>query len=463
MKRVWMLLCTTVLIIGNLLAQPKIEDELVNLFKQGKYLDLVNKVCREREKEYYKNAFMDYCLAYGYCKLNKPTLAQEWIDHILDSYNSLSTKKRKELQSLKQSCTAPGATAASTDEMIKFLSSMNPEGFKGNDAGVESKLGVPSLTDTVKEFDFEHLTFDSQNRKFTLRQKQEALGYYNKLIAGQNFKVDTTAHFLVFYEGSATAIKNQMKQLEEYYDYYNQSFNLGKSNRLITIFYCTNRKDFDSVAHRIHKIPVPKSTYGYASSVDLVMMGIASSSWLGALKHELFHLMIRSFIGDIPPWLDEGMACYFEASDLQGNRVTTYFSGSNYRFNLLQRMDIVISQVKREQKVEMKIPTVKQFTNYNWPQFSGITGELMIKASYHQSLGYAFVTYLNEKNLLGKTVEAFRNRSFVDTTAGAGQQGLIMLRLRSNDEILENVMKMNLDAIQQDFKQWCGQKGIDLR
>ena len=131
MKRVYLLLCNTVLVIGSLFAQPKIEDELVDLIKRGKYLDLVNKVCREREKEYYKNAFMDYCLAYGYCKLNKASLAQQWIDHILGSYNSLSTKKRRELESLKQSCAAPSATAASTEEMIKFLNSMNPEGFRG--------------------------------------------------------------------------------------------------------------------------------------------------------------------------------------------------------------------------------------------------------------------------------------------------------------------------------------------
>ena len=463
MKRVYLLLCNTVLVLGSLFAQPKIEDELVDLIKRGKYLDLVNKVCREREKEYYKNAFMDYCLAYGYCKLNKASLAQQWIDHILGSYNSLSTKKRRELESLKQSCAAPSATAASTEEMIKFLNSMNPEGFRGNDAGVESKLGIPSLADTVKEFDFEHLTFDSQNRKFTLNQKKEALRYYKNLVTGQSFKVDTTAHFLVFYPAGASAIDRHMKELEEYYNYYNRSFNLNKSNRLITIFYCTSRNDFTTVANLIHKIPVPQSTYGYASSVDLVMLGIANASWLGALKHELFHLMIRSFIGDIPPWLDEGMACYFESSDLNGDRVTTYFSGSNYRFNLLDRMDIVISQVKHEQKQELAIPTIKQLTNYNWQQFSGTTGELMIRASYNQSLGYAFVTYLSEKNLLSKTVEAFRNRSYVDTTSSATQDGLTMLRLKSNDEILENITGINLDAIQLEFKNWCRQKGIDLR
>ena len=150
------------------------EEQLFSLLQQGKYVELVNKVSSLREKEYYKNAFMDYCLAYGYCQLGKSAISGEWFDHILASYNNLSPAKRLELLELKRSCTNNQTTALPIDALFGFLRGMTSDGFEGNGAGIESKMGIPSLSDRVEEFDFEHLTFDSQNRKFTLQKKKEA-------------------------------------------------------------------------------------------------------------------------------------------------------------------------------------------------------------------------------------------------------------------------------------------------
>jgi hypothetical protein len=219
MKKIIILSTWALLLAGNIIAQSQIEEELSGLLKDGKYRELVNKVCLLREKEYYKNAFMDYCLAYGYCQLKKPSVSREWFDHILDSYNSLSTKKRAELIRLKENCTAIHPTSQATDALFGFLQAMSAEGFEGNRAGIESKMGIPSLSDTVTEFDFEHLSFNTQNRKFTLQQKKEALVYYQQLLANPTINVDTTNHFLVFYTGNTVVVKDQMKQLEDYYSY----------------------------------------------------------------------------------------------------------------------------------------------------------------------------------------------------------------------------------------------------
>ena len=65
MKKLIFSFVCTLWFAGNFFAQAQTEDELVALLNNGKYKELVNKVCALREKEYYKNAFMDYCLAYG--------------------------------------------------------------------------------------------------------------------------------------------------------------------------------------------------------------------------------------------------------------------------------------------------------------------------------------------------------------------------------------------------------------
>lgn len=456
------MLCLFILLFGGRISAQNTEDELFSLLQQGKYVQLVNKVCSLREKEYYKNAFMDYCLAYGYCQLGQSAVSGEWFDHLLSSYNNLSSKKRDELTALKQSCVNDQTATHPTDALFSFLRAMSSDGFEGNSTGVESKMGIPSLSDRVEEFDFEHLTFDSQNRDFTLQQKQEALTYYQKILNNSTFHVDTTSHFLIFYSGNASVINNHEKQLEDYYTYYSHAFNLEESNRLITIFYCTNREDFNEVAHKVHNIPVPKSTYGYASSVDLVMLGIANAAWLGAMKHELFHLMIRSFVGDIPPWLDEGTACFFESSSLQDDTATTNFSGINYRYRLLRSTNDVKREIMQQYGETFMVPSIDQLTNFNWQQFSGKSGDLMMKASYNQALSYAFVTYLNSKSRLNKTIDAFRNRSFTEEPIVADTNQLVILHLRTNNELLTDVTGMSLQEIQADFDAWCRKQDIDL-
>src|SRR4030095_3171724 len=231
MKKLIVFFASILWFAGNIFAQPQPEDELFALLNDGKFKELVNKVCALREKEYYKNAFMDYCLAYGYCQLNKPSVSGEWFDHILNSYNSLTTKKRTELIQLKQSCASTHSAPQSVSALLGFLREMSAEGFEGNRAGIESKMGIPSLTDTVTELDFEHLTFDTQKRKFTQQQKKEALLYYQDLVARSAMKADTTTHFLVFYPDNASAITSQVDELEKYYSYYSRMFDLKESNR----------------------------------------------------------------------------------------------------------------------------------------------------------------------------------------------------------------------------------------
>ena len=438
---------------GSLQAQTETEiQELFLLLEQQRYTSLVNKVCVMREKEYYKNAFLDYCLAYGYCQLNRPKISAEWFDHILLNYNGFSSESRAELTRMKSSCQTQESASTVAGEMKNYLQAMNTDGFDGNQAGIESKMGIPSLTDRVAEIDFEHTTFDTKNRQFTQQQKAEASNYYRGLLNNSTYSCDSTEHLLVFYSGKAVGIKSQIRELEEYYQYYSQEFNLGESNRLITIFYCSDRSGFNYVADKIHRLDVPLSTYGYASSADLVLLSIANAAWLGAMKHELFHLMIRSFIGDIPAWLDEGIACYYESSDLNNNIATVNMR--NYRTNIFRSLDMM----RYETKDPLPVPTVEDFTNYNWQQFSGFPGDLMIKASINYSISYVFVKYLSDHNKLQTVVDAYRNRTFEAPQTSTGtEEELTILHVHSGKEILTEALGMDMVRIQSAFEAWCAE------
>ncbi len=431
-------------------SQTKAEiEELKNLLQGGNYVTMVNRISKLRQKEYYKNAFMDYCLAVGYCRLNKPELSNEWFSHILNSYDNLSVKKRNDLKALNKSCMGGNEITPSVDAMKTYLKSIGSEGFEGpSGAGIESKMGIPSTTAKVEEMDFENLTFDTQNRKFNLDQKKEAKKYYSSVINDENYISDTTANLLIFYPKSKINISAQIASLEEYYNYYKKAFSLEESNRLITIFYCPDRNQLNSISSKIHKIKVPVSTFGYASSADLVMIGIANTFWLGAMKHELFHLIIKSFVGDIPPWLDEGTACYFESSNLKNDKLTVNLH--NYRSDLLGKARLL------NQEFHINSPKIDSLINYNWQQFSGKPGDLLIQSSLHYSFSFALVAFIASENKLEKVMDGFRNRTRQETIpVNNGEEELTVLHLRSANEILEEAMQKSVPEIQQSFEAWC--------
>jgi hypothetical protein len=313
-------------------------------------------------------------------------------------------------------------------------------------------LGIPSLSDRVADVNFEHTTFDTKNRQFTQQQKAEASRYYKGVLDDESYNCDSTEHLLVFYSKNAVNIKKQIRELEQYYEYYCKEFNLGESNRLITMFYCSGRSDFNTVAGKVHNMNVPASTFGYASSSDLVLLSIANAVWLGAMKHELFHLMIRSFVGDIPAWLDEGIACYYESSEIKNNKATVNMR--NYRTNIFTQL----GYMRHEANDELPVPTVEQFTNYSWQQFSGAPGDLMIKASLNYSVSYVFIKFLSDNQKLLDVVRGFRNRTYEETiNQNDGGELLTVMHIKPSNEILAEVMGMDMTTIQSAFEGWCSE------
>ncbi|MBS0000894.1 MAG: hypothetical protein KFF73_18065 [Cyclobacteriaceae bacterium] len=429
-------------------------DQLLAYLQEGKYVELVNKVGAMRQKAYYKNAFMDYCLAYGYCRLQMPEMSREWFTHIMKSYNTINVEKERELLQLREECSSRQVDLNPTFTMVNYLSSMSNDAFEGNTAGIESKMGIPNVRERVSEIDFEHARFDVSNRQFTLPEKTAAWNYYQNLLGSETNldRYDTTEHMLIIYSSESGNIKNQIQELERYYQYYNQRFALGGSNRLITVFYYNNRSEFNRGSLKLHNITVPGSTFGYTSSADLILTGIASRSWLGALKHELFHLMVRSSIGDVPPWMDEGIACLFESSSLMENE-TASFNLRNYRTSLLDNLKLI----RAESNHPLPVPSVQELINFSWLDFSGRPGDLTMKASINYSISYVFSKYLLDKGKLEIIINAYRNRTYQEILNATEfrDNPLKVIHIKPADLLMEESMNMNLGEIQQEFENWC--------
>ncbi|MFW5835155.1 MAG: SH3 domain-containing protein, partial [Pseudomonadota bacterium] len=82
-----------------------------------------------------------------------------------------------------------------------------------------------------------------------------------------------------------------------------------------------------------HGLDVSSATIGYAFVEDASITAAVPSTGAGTVLHELFHLLVRSNFGDVPQWLDEGIAGLYEVA---GRRGDVYFGLENWRRDVLE-------------------------------------------------------------------------------------------------------------------------------
>ena len=87
------------------------------------------------------------------------------------------------------------------------------------------------------------------------------------------------------------------------------------------------------LAERRHGLDVSSATIGYAFVEDASIVAAVPTTAAGTVLHELFHLLVRSNFGDVPQWLDEGIAGLYEVS---GRRGDVYFGLENWRRKVLE-------------------------------------------------------------------------------------------------------------------------------
>ncbi len=146
----------------------------------------------------------------------------------------------------------------------------------------------------------------------------------------------------------------------------------------------------------------------------------------GTLKHELFHLVVRNNFGDIPPWIDEGMAALYEVSIYKFGFV---YGVSNWRGPLLKSLwDIR--------------PSLSELVKMNWDSFDSKTTE-------YQSVNHAFARYfclyLQEMGKLTSIYNTFRSRRVENMKEDPGDDSI---------RLLTSGLKRSLSRIEIEFAQW---------
>jgi hypothetical protein len=229
----------------------------------------------------------------------------------------------------------------------------------------------------------------------------------------------------------AADLKLVGKSLEDYLGFFISEYGMRPPSFLITVYFAEDRTQLSELARKLHGIELAPGSIGYSFPADQSMVGWADGKAYGTFAHELFHIMVRNNFGDIPPFLDEGMAALYEVSGFEGRRAV---GAGNWRGVILRK-----SWAAR--------PSIKDVVQMNRSAFDGITGPSgQLVPGESQSVNHAtaryLMLYLQQRGELLTVYKAFLNRRVNDRPAA------------QSVALLESVLGRSLETVDAEFAAW---------
>ncbi len=413
-------------------------DRFVQLINQGKCNDVVIETYELRKsQEYAKNWIIDYFMAMGFCCSGRYEIAQKGFNYVQDAY-AINDQINALINNSKNSC-SQSTTNDYRYEIAKLIISNGQN--ESQPTGVSGKLGfVLNCNQDVELYEFNR-AFDQselQKRLFNIDEADKAVTYYKAFLPDGKYNVDASGRF-VYVTPENKGLDDQdiqkvTNQLERAYQFMVAYYDVRPPNKLITVYLMGNKERVAEVALETHGLTIPSENYGYSCLADLSILGNSSDRGLGTMLHELFHLIIRTDIGDIPGWLDEGIACLYEECEWKGDTLRS--------LHKVWRTYVL----KLNNDANNPLPILRTIIEKNWSEFTPNDATTLCELSVNYAMAKHFAMYLEEKELLPTVVKAFKNRKnvFVDTT----------YTNESSVTILEKALNKDLTIIQQEFDTW---------
>jgi len=234
---------------------------------------------------------------------------------------------------------------------------------------------------------------------------------------------------------SAGELKRVGESLEQYLQFFVSEYGMRLPPFLITVYFAADRSQLRDLARKLHGIDLAPGSIGYSFSADQSMVGWADGKAYGTFAHELFHVMVRGNFGDIPPFLDEGMAALYEVSGFEQGRAVGV---SNWRGALLRKYWAERPGIK--DLVQMDRGALDDVAG---PSDAG--GSSGKQAANHATARYLML-YFQELGELLPVYNAFRGRKVSDRPAAQGV------------ELLEAVLGRPLGTVDTEFAEWFGKR-----
>ncbi len=413
-------------LFASRLAADTILDRIRAEWRAHEYPETYEATEQYRKTPYGKRLEVYYMGGTSLCRIaGRADRGAIYIQWIIDNF-ALDSQDRATVNAELHACqTAANATAPVAITVNAMLASATSSGHTKMfyyEGGNNAMRSVP--VKVVRQLREEELL----RRLFSSADVERAKASVKQL-AGSGANVDASAHFvLAGSHQTPTQLRAVGQQLDKVYNFFLTEYAMPAPESLITVYLEPDAAALRARALALHGIEVSPQSIGYSYQADMSMVGIIGATSapvppVGTLQHELFHLMVRNNFGDIPPWLDEGMAGLYEVTKTEDGRVVGM---PNWRGPVLQ-------QLRPLQ------PSVKDLVKMNWLQFSGGENEYDTarQAAIHAKARYLML-YLQNKQKLRDVYRAFQSREIGSDPAA----------------LLSATLQTDLSALEHDFQDW---------
>jgi hypothetical protein len=394
---------------------------------------------------YGRNAEVDYMLGTSGCRLSDLRIwGGNVLDWILRRY-ALSQQSRIIVQQQLALCrsnrdlgTVEGpAISSSIETLFGAIARASGKSVHLSENGAVNYYSAQSLREIPREI---------------MEARLVQLGQYAQVkriikLQAPKFDVHVFDRFVIV---TNTAEKPEVlnetaRNLYRYIKFIERTYGIVLPPYYVTIYLVETQSQLRELANKLHGMEVGGDTRGYSFRDDMSILAVVPNLYLGlgagTLMHELFHLTVRSRFGDIPPWLDEGIASLYEDSFFDGDKVVGL---PNWRGPILRQL-------------ESKRPTIQQLVARDWfafeqPEMAPMIGKGYIRPPSAPLMAVTlataryFILYLQEQGKLMEVYETLRNQqpSRQDNQDVAAQTTVA----------IERVLGKNISSIDSDFLTW---------
>lgn len=351
-----------------------------------------------RRAPYGRTPEIDYMLGTSACRISgQRDRGARMLNLILYNY-ALSSENKLRVTSERDRCRTAGQLAAVSPQDRTALQRLVP-------AGASARGKMYSTSDAVASYPARQLRAidpaELERRLVPLSEAARVPAALRDIApAGARIKVIGRYAFVTTAGQTDAQLGTIATILDNYVGFLRSEYGIEPPDHHLTLYLMP---DIDGVRHAardIHGLDVNSVTLGYAFQEDLSTVAMIRGTQAGTLLHELFHLLVRASFGDIPQWLDEGIASLYEVSTFRDGRQVGL---PNWRGRVL---DIAW---------EMRPPLESVITS-PWFAFdmtgSSSTGFMgpTERVATHLATARYFALFLQEKGALKRVYTAFRER-----------------------------------------------------
>ncbi len=380
-----------------------------------------------------RTADVDYMLGTSGCRIaDKRQWGGRVLNYVLYSYALTETSRERVIKERDQ-CQSTSTLAALTPQAIGGLDHLVAAGataqgklfyFSGSQAAAAYPARqVKALSD--EEVDRRHVAVGQA------AQMKAALAP----LAPDGARVVIVGRYaFVTGAGQSDATLGALaRQLDSYVAFLQSQYGITPPADYLTLYLMPDIASVRRIADKVHGLDVSPSTLGYAYQSDLSVTAMVAGGQSGTLLHELFHLLVRESFGDIPQWLDEGIASLYEVSARRGDR---YEGLPNWRGRVLEML-------------WSDRPRLDEVVASPWFGFDMTAGELRggdlstERIAVHLAEARYFALYLQDKGKLQQVYRAFQARD----PGGADDPGAAAVALVEHE-------LGPMGMVQGDFERW---------